>query len=65
MRNHQHIRDAVAQAEEALKIDPDNVDAHRLLARIYVRTWRFDRRRSAAGKCFLNKVRRSTSSRPF
>src|SRR5580700_3717824 len=33
----QHIRDAVAQAEEALKIDPDNVDAHRLLARIYVR----------------------------
>src|SRR3984885_465551 len=34
----QHIRDAVVQAQEALKIDPDNVDAHRLLARIYVRT---------------------------
>jgi tetratricopeptide (TPR) repeat protein len=34
----QHIRDAVLQAQEALKIDPDNVDAHRLLARIYVRT---------------------------
>jgi len=34
----QHIRDAVLQAQAALKIDPDNVDAHRLLARIYVRT---------------------------
>jgi len=34
----QHIRDAVVQAQEALKIDPDNVDAHRLLARVYVRT---------------------------
>ena len=34
----QHIRDAVIEAQEALKIDPDNVDAHRLLARIYVRT---------------------------
>jgi len=34
----QHIRDAVVQAQEALKIDPENVDAHRLLARIYVRT---------------------------
>ncbi|HEY4710550.1 MAG TPA: tetratricopeptide repeat protein [Candidatus Acidoferrales bacterium] len=34
----QHIRDAVVQAQAALKIDPDNVDAHRLLARIYVRT---------------------------
>ncbi|HXQ25091.1 MAG TPA: tetratricopeptide repeat protein [Candidatus Acidoferrales bacterium] len=34
----QHIRDAVIQAQAALKIDPDNVDAHRLLARIYVRT---------------------------
>jgi len=34
----QHIRDAVAEADEVLKIDPDNVDAHRLLARIYVRT---------------------------
>jgi len=30
----QHIRDAVIQAQNALKIDPDNVDAHRLLARI-------------------------------
>jgi tetratricopeptide (TPR) repeat protein len=34
----QHIRDAVVQAQESLKIDPNNVDAHRLLARIYVRT---------------------------
>ena len=34
----QHIRDAVTQAEQALKEDPDNVNAHRLLARIYVRT---------------------------
>jgi len=33
-----HIRDAVAQAQQVLKADPDNVDAHRLLARIYVRT---------------------------
>ena len=34
----QHIRDAVLEAQEVLKIEPDNVDAHRLLARIYVRT---------------------------
>jgi tetratricopeptide (TPR) repeat protein len=34
----QRIRDAVAQAQEVLKIDPDNLAAHRLLARIYVRT---------------------------
>lgn len=34
----QHIRDGVAHAQEALKLDPDNVDAHRLLARIYIRT---------------------------
>jgi tetratricopeptide (TPR) repeat protein len=34
----QHIRDAVEQAQAALKADPDNVEAHRLLARIYVRT---------------------------
>jgi tetratricopeptide (TPR) repeat protein len=34
----QHIRDAVAEAQEVLKVDADNVDAHRLLARIYVRT---------------------------
>lgn len=34
----QHIRDALTQAQEALKIDPDNLDAHRLLARIYVRS---------------------------
>ena len=33
-----HIRDATVQAQEVLKIDPNNVDAHRLLARIYVRT---------------------------
>ncbi len=34
----QRIRDAVVEAQAALKIDPDNVDAHKLLARIYVRT---------------------------
>jgi tetratricopeptide (TPR) repeat protein len=33
----QRIREAVAEAQLALKSDPDNVDAHRLLARIYVR----------------------------
>lgn len=34
----QHIRDAVIQAQAALKIDPANIEAHRLLARVYVRT---------------------------
>jgi tetratricopeptide (TPR) repeat protein len=34
----QRIRDAVAEAQEVLKLDPDNLAAHRLLARIYVRT---------------------------
>ena len=34
----QQLREAVDQARAVLKIDPDNVDAHRLLARIYVRT---------------------------
>ena len=34
----QRVREAVAQAQEVLKIDPDNLSAHRLLARIYVRT---------------------------
>jgi tetratricopeptide (TPR) repeat protein len=34
----QRIRDAVTQAQDVLKIAPDNLDAHRLLARIYVRT---------------------------
>jgi tetratricopeptide (TPR) repeat protein len=34
----QNIRDAVAEAQEALQIDPKNVDAHRLLARIYIRS---------------------------
>jgi tetratricopeptide (TPR) repeat protein len=34
----QHIRDAVVQAQEVLKIDPNDLDAHRLLARIYVRS---------------------------
>jgi tetratricopeptide (TPR) repeat protein len=33
----QRIREAVAEAQLALKSDADNVDAHRLLARIYVR----------------------------
>jgi tetratricopeptide (TPR) repeat protein len=34
----QRIRDAVTEAQEVLKLDPDNLAAHRLLARIYVRT---------------------------
>ena len=34
----QRIRDAVLQAQSVLKQDPDNLAAHRLLARIYVRT---------------------------
>lgn len=33
-----HTRDAVIEAQDVLKADPNNVDAHRLLARIYVRT---------------------------
>src|SRR5271167_753032 len=33
----QRLREAVGQAEGALQADPNNVDAHRLLARIYVR----------------------------
>lgn len=31
------LRDAVSQAEEMLKSDPDNLDAHRMLGRIYSR----------------------------
>src|ERR1700676_4009158 len=34
----QRIPEAVAQAQEVLKADPNDVAAHRLLARIYVRT---------------------------
>ncbi|HEY4682057.1 MAG TPA: tetratricopeptide repeat protein [Candidatus Acidoferrales bacterium] len=34
----QRIRDAVLEAQEILKRDPDNLAAHKLLARIYVRT---------------------------
>jgi tetratricopeptide (TPR) repeat protein len=34
----QHIRDAVLEANQALKLDPKSVDAHRLLARIYIRS---------------------------
>ena len=34
----QRIRDAVTEAQQVLKIDPDNLAAHRLLSRIYVRT---------------------------
>jgi tetratricopeptide (TPR) repeat protein len=34
----QHIRDAVAEAQSMLSKDPENLGAHRLLARIYVRT---------------------------
>ena len=33
----QHTRDAVATAQEVLKIDPKNMAAHRLLAFIYYR----------------------------
>jgi tetratricopeptide (TPR) repeat protein len=32
-----HLRDAVTQAEEMLKINPDNVDARRMLGRIYMK----------------------------
>jgi tetratricopeptide (TPR) repeat protein len=34
----QHIRDAVIEAQSMLARDPENLGAHRLLARIYVRT---------------------------
>jgi tetratricopeptide (TPR) repeat protein len=34
----QQLREAVEEARAVLKLDPDDVDAHRLLARIYVRT---------------------------
>src|SRR5271154_898489 len=34
----QQLREAIEEARAVLKLDPDNVDAHRLLARIYVRT---------------------------
>ena len=34
----QQLREAVEEAQAVLKLDPENVDAHRLLARIYVRT---------------------------
>jgi len=34
----QRIRDAVLEAQNALKADPNNLAAHRLLARIYIRT---------------------------
>lgn len=34
----QHMSEAIAAAQEALQSDPSSVDAHRLLARIYVRS---------------------------
>ena len=34
----QRIRDAVLEVQNALKVDPNNLAAHRLLARIYIRT---------------------------
>ncbi|MBZ5661437.1 MAG: tetratricopeptide repeat protein [Acidobacteriia bacterium] len=34
----QHIRDAVTEAQSMLARDPENLGAHRLLARIYIRT---------------------------
>jgi tetratricopeptide (TPR) repeat protein len=34
----QHMREAVTEAQAALAADPKNADAHRLLARIYVRS---------------------------
>lgn len=36
--NSQHITDAITEAQAALQADPSNVDAHRLLARVYVRS---------------------------
>ena len=30
-----HLRDAITQADEMLKLNPDNVDARRMLGRIY------------------------------
>jgi len=36
--NSQHTADAITEARAALQSDPSNVDAHRLLARIYVRS---------------------------
>src|SRR6202522_1793973 len=33
----QHSREALAEAQEVLKLDPNDVNAHRLLARVYVR----------------------------
>ena len=32
-----HLRDAITQAEEMLKLNPDNVDARRMLGRIYMK----------------------------
>ncbi len=32
-----HLRDAITQAEEMLKVNPDNVDARRMLGRIYMK----------------------------
>jgi tetratricopeptide (TPR) repeat protein len=34
----QRVHEALVEAQEVLKINPDDVNAHRLLARIYVRT---------------------------
>ena len=34
----QHIREGVQEAQDALRRDPNNIDAHRLLARIYIRS---------------------------
>ncbi|HVB85301.1 MAG TPA: tetratricopeptide repeat protein [Candidatus Dormibacteraeota bacterium] len=36
--NSQHTADAITEAQAALQADPSNVDAHRLLARVYVRS---------------------------
>jgi tetratricopeptide (TPR) repeat protein len=36
--NSQHTADAITEAQAALQADPKDVDAHRLLARIYVRS---------------------------
>lgn len=32
-----HLRDAITQAEEMLKVNPDNIDARRMLGRIYMK----------------------------
>ncbi|MGH9715722.1 MAG: tetratricopeptide repeat protein [Candidatus Acidiferrales bacterium] len=53
--NSQHIADAITEAQAALQVDPGNVDAHRLLARIYVRSLS-DQGAGAAQQEYLSKA---------